>query len=165
MNDGVYIIGGWQWRGKSEVLWLKPVPMPLGAPQVPLGPTSCSSRAVAMRDQQLTAWEMARRNDRLRPADHWLHFLETLPRPLDLILLFSLYVSYMNLYVLMSFEMWLTGQSSNMILWGSRAYLLLRFASTNLSYWNALYSSFSKFCVREFKHDCCWHEPVVPIIM
>jgi len=105
MNDGVYIIGGRQWRGNSEVLWSKPVPMPLCAPQVPLGLTSGLSRADAVRDRRLTAWETARRDDRPRPADHWLCFLGTLPRPLDLIPLFILRVSYMNLYVLTSFEM------------------------------------------------------------
>jgi hypothetical protein len=111
MNDGVYSIGGWQWRGKCEVLWEKPVPVPLCAPQVPLGPTSGSSRAVAVRDQRIPAWEMARRNGRLRPADHWPYFLGTLPRPVDLILLFSLCVSCMNLYVLTSFEVWFSGQA------------------------------------------------------
>jgi len=117
MNDEVYSIGGWQWRGKSEVLWEKPVPLPLCAPQVPLGPTSGSSRAVAVRDQRITAWEMARRNDRLRPTDHWPYFLGTLPRPVDLILLFSLCVSCMNLYVLTSFEVWFSGQARPCYCW------------------------------------------------
>jgi len=154
------------WQTVTWKVWStlsKPVPMPLCAPQVPLGPTSGSSRAVAVRDQRLTAWEMARRDNRPRPADHWLYFLGTLPRPLDLILLFSLCVSYMNLYVLTSFEIWLTGQARTWYCGTVGPIFCYDYASTSLSYWTALYSSFSKLCVMEFKHDCCWHEPAVPI--
>jgi hypothetical protein len=76
--------------------------MPLCAPQVPLSSTSGSAHAVAVRDQRLTAWEMARRNDRPQPADHWPYFLGDLLKPVDLI---CLCLSYMNMYVLTSFEM------------------------------------------------------------
>jgi hypothetical protein len=50
----------WYWRGKTEVLGGKPVPVPLCPPQIPHGLTWDRTRASAVTGRQLTAWAMAR---------------------------------------------------------------------------------------------------------
>jgi hypothetical protein len=57
----------WNWRGKTEVLGEKPVPVPLCPPQIPHALTSGRTRASAVGGRRLTAWAMAR----LSPLVNW----------------------------------------------------------------------------------------------
>jgi hypothetical protein len=50
----------WNGQGKTEVLWEKPVPVPLCPPQILHGPTRDRTRASVVRGRRLTAWAMAR---------------------------------------------------------------------------------------------------------
>jgi hypothetical protein len=50
----------WNWQGKTEELWKKPVPVPLYPPQIPRGLTPDRTRASAVGGRRLTAWAMAR---------------------------------------------------------------------------------------------------------
>jgi hypothetical protein len=50
----------WNWRGKTEVLGVKPVPVPLGPPQIPHGLTRDRTRASAVGGRRLSAWAMTR---------------------------------------------------------------------------------------------------------
>jgi hypothetical protein len=53
----------WNWQGKTEVLWEKPVPVPLYPPQISHGLTRDRNRASAVGGRRLTAWAMARPTD------------------------------------------------------------------------------------------------------
>jgi hypothetical protein len=50
----------WNWQGKTEVLGVKPVPVPLCPPQIRRGLARDRTRASAVKDRRQTAWAMAR---------------------------------------------------------------------------------------------------------
>jgi hypothetical protein len=55
----------WNWQGKTEVLGEKPVPLPLCPPQIPHGLTRDRTRSSAVRGRRLTAWAMARPDNKV----------------------------------------------------------------------------------------------------
>jgi hypothetical protein len=50
----------WNWRGKTEVLGEKPVPVPLCPPQIPHGLDPGSNPGLRDDRRRLTAWVIAR---------------------------------------------------------------------------------------------------------
>jgi hypothetical protein len=52
----VWIIGGWYWQGKTDVLEEKSIPVPLCPPENSHGITWNENRNFAVRGRRLTAW-------------------------------------------------------------------------------------------------------------